>query len=139
MLPPSSLHEYLQLHHRTPCTPSCTTSDIERAKAMALELQDEQRTIRIKTRPFDMANYLGSEAEITEYLRQALEDGDPAELAAALGDIARARGMTQLARDTGMAREALYRSLSADGNPSFASVTKVLRALGVKLVPQPIG
>ena len=95
MLPPSSLHEYLQLHHRTPCTPSCTTSDIERAKAMALELQDEQRTIRIKTRPFDMANYLGSEAEITEYLRQALEDGDPAELAAALGDIARARGMTQ--------------------------------------------
>lgn len=53
MLPPSSLHEYLQLHHRTPCTPSCTTSDIERAKAMALELQDEQRTIRIKTRPFD--------------------------------------------------------------------------------------
>ena len=66
------------------------------------------RTIRIKTRPFDMANHLGSEAEITEYLRQALEDGDPAELAAALGDIARARGMTQLARDTGLLRESLY-------------------------------
>ena len=129
MLPPSSLHEYLQLHHRTPCTPSCTTSDIERAKAMALELQDEQRTIRIKTRPFDMANYLGSEAEITEYLRQALEDGDPAELAAAPGDIARARGMTQLARDTGLSRE----SLSGERAPSSETLFKVIRAMGYKL------
>lgn len=133
MLPPSSLHEYLQLHHRTPCTPSCTTSDIERAKAMALELQDEQRTIRIKTRPFDMANYLGSEAEITEYLRQALEDGDPAELAAALGDIARARGMTQLARDTGLSRESLYESLSGERARSSETLFQVIRAMGYKL------
>ncbi len=61
----------------------------------------------IKMRPFDMANYLGTEEEIVEYLRQALEGNDPAELAAALGDIARARGMTQLARDTGLSRESL--------------------------------
>ena len=55
----------------------------------------------IKMRPFDMANYLTSEEDVAEYLRQVLEDGDPVELGAALGDIARARGMTQLARDTG--------------------------------------
>ena len=75
---------------------------------------------------------MDSEQAIAEYLSIVMEDGTPALLVAALGDVARARGMTQLARDTGLAREALYRSLSADGNPSFASVTKVLRALGVK-------
>lgn len=138
MLPPSSLHEYLQLHHRTPCTPSCTTSDIERAKAMALELQDEQRTIRIKTRPFDMANYLGSEAEITEYLRQALEDGDPAELAAALGDIARARGMSEIAKASGITREALYRALRPNASPRFDTINKVCQALGVRLEVKPV-
>ena len=72
----------------------------------------------IKTRPFDMANHLGSEEEITEYLRQVLEDNDPAELAGALGDIARARGMTQLARDTGLSRESHYKSLSGERAPS---------------------
>lgn len=75
----------------------------------------------IKMRPFDMANYLGTEEEIVEYLRQALEDNDPAELAAALGDIARARGMTQLARDTGLSRESLYKSLSGLLPPCFRS------------------
>ena len=90
-------------------------------------------------REFDVAEYLDDDTAIAQYLSAAMEDGEPALLIAALGDVARARGMTQLARDTGLAREALYRSLSADGNPSFASVTKVLRALGVKLVPQPIG
>ena len=98
------------------------------------------QTTRISDlKTFDMAEYLDSEQAIAEYLSIVMEDGTPALLVAALGDVARARGMTQLARDTGLAREALYRSLSADGNPSFASVTKVLRALGVKLVPQPIG
>ena len=98
-----------------------------------------QKTRRSDLKTFDMAEYLDSEQAIAEYLSIVMEDGTPALLVAALGDVARARGMTQLARDTGLAREALYRSLSADGNPSFASVTKVLRALGVKLVPQPIG
>ena len=95
------------------------------------------RTIRIKTRPFDMANHLGSEAEITEYLRQALEDGDPAELAAALGDIARARGMTQLARDTGLSRESLYKALSGERSPGFDTILKVMGALGLQLHAKP--
>ena len=87
----------------------------------------------IKTRPFDMANYLHSEAEIAEYLRQVLEDNDPAELAGALGDIARARGMTQLARDTGLSRESLYESLSGERAPSSETLFKVIRAMGYKL------
>ena len=91
----------------------------------------------IKTQPFDMANYLGSEEEITEYLRQVLEDGDPAELGAALGYIARARGMSQLARDTGLSRESLYKSLSGERAPSSETLFKVVRALGFQLTIQP--
>ncbi|MFT3812485.1 MAG: putative addiction module antidote protein [Acidovorax sp.] len=93
---------------------------------------------KIKTRPFDMANYLGSEEEIAEYLRQVLEDGDAAELAAALGDIARARGMTQLARDTGLSRESLYKSLSGERAPSSETLFKVIRAMGFKLSLEPV-
>ena len=93
---------------------------------------------KIKTRPFDMANYLGSEEEITEYLRQVLEDGDPCELAAALGDVARARGMTQLARDTGLSRESLYKSLSGERAPSSDTLFKVMHAMGFKLTLQPL-
>ena len=92
----------------------------------------------IKTRPFDMANHLGSEEEITEYLRQVLEDNDPAELAGALGDIARARGMTQLARDTGLSRESLYKSLSGERAPSSETLFKVMQALGFKLTLSPM-
>ena len=92
----------------------------------------------IKTRPFDMANQLGSEEEITEYLRQVLEDNDPAELAGALGDIARARGMTQLARDTGLSRESLYKSLSGERAPSSETLFKVMQALGFKLTLAPM-
>ncbi|MFZ2219788.1 MAG: addiction module antidote protein [Rhodoferax sp.] len=88
---------------------------------------------KIKTRPFDMANYLRDEAEVVEYLRQVLEDGDPSDLAAALGDIARARGMTQLARDTGLSRESLYKSLSGERAPSSETLFKVIHALGFKL------
>ncbi|ABX34329.1 putative transcriptional regulator [Delftia acidovorans SPH-1] len=91
----------------------------------------------IKMRPFDMANYLGTEEEIVEYLRQALEDNDPAELAAALGDIARARGMTQLARDTGLSRESLYKSLSGERAPSSETLFKVIQAMGFRLTIAP--
>ena len=94
---------------------------------------------KIKTRPFDMANYLGTEEEVAEYLRQVLEDGDPAELAAALGDVARARGMTQLARDTGLSRESLYKSLSGERAPSSDTLFKVIRAMGFKLSLQAQG
>ncbi len=92
---------------------------------------------KVKTRPFDMVNYLQDEADVAEYLRQVLEDGDPALLAAALGDIARARGMTQLARDTGLSRESLYKSLSGERAPSADTLFKVMRALGFKLTVQP--
>ena len=90
------------------------------------------------TRPFDMANYLSSEEDVAEYLRQVMVDGDPAELAAALGDIARARGMTQLARDRGLSRESLYKSLSGERAPSSDTLFKVMRALGFQLTVQPI-
>ena len=92
---------------------------------------------KVKTRPFDMANYLNDEADVTAYLQVAAEDGDPALLAAALGDIAKARGMTQLAKDTGMSRESLYKSLSGERAPSSDTLFKVMRALGFKLTIQP--
>ena len=92
----------------------------------------------IKTRPFDMANYLTSEEDVSEYLRQVLEDGDPVELGAALGDIARARGMTQLARDTGLSRESLYKSLSGERAPNSDTLFKVIKALGFQLTLVPV-
>lgn len=91
----------------------------------------------LKTRPFDAANYLGSEEAITEYLRVVVEDGDTALLAAALGDIARARGMTQLSRDTGLSRESLYKSLSGERSPSSDTLFKVMKALGFQLTVKP--
>ncbi len=87
----------------------------------------------IRTRPWDVAEYLSTPEEMAAYLEVALEDGDPALVTAAIGDIARARGMTQLSRDTGLARESLYRALSAEGHPEFATVLKVLKALGLQL------
>ena len=86
---------------------------------------------KIKTRPFDMANYLTSDEDSAEYLRQVMEDGDPALLAAALGDIAKARGMTLLARDSGLSRESLYRALSPKGNPTLRTLRQVVHATGM--------
>ena len=85
------------------------------------------------TRAYETAEYLNTDADMAAYLDAALEDGDPVLVAAALGDIARAKGMAQLARDTGLGRESLYKALSADGNPEFATVLKVVRALGLRL------
>ena len=93
---------------------------------------------KIKTRPFDVSNYLNDEADIAAYLQAAIEDGDPALLAAALGDIARARGMTQLARDTGLSRESLYKSLSGERAPSSETLFKVIHAMGFKLTVEPL-
>lgn len=81
---------------------------------------------------FDMAEHLDSEEAIAEYISIVLEENDPGAFAAALGTVARARNMSQLARDTGLTREGLYKALSADGNPSFATVMKVAQALGVR-------
>lgn len=82
---------------------------------------------------YDAAEFLETDEEIVAYLNAALEDGDPALLSAALGDIARARGMSQLARDTGITRDGLYKALSPTGNPSFSTVQKVVNALGYRL------
>lgn len=85
------------------------------------------------TRPFDVVDYLKSDEDLQAYLEAVLEEDDPALFAAALGDIARAKGMTQLSRDTGLGRESLYKALSAEGNPELATVFKVMRALGLRL------
>ncbi|OOG38284.1 putative addiction module antidote protein [Rhodanobacter sp. C06] len=89
--------------------------------------------MRAKTHPFDPAEHLGTPEAQAEYISVALETGDPAFIADSLGVVARARGMSQLARDTGLRRESLYKALSAEGNPEFATIMKVLQALGVKL------
>lgn len=87
---------------------------------------------------FESAPYLDSEDAIAAYLTDILETGDSALLAAALGDIARARGMTEIAKASGIAREALYKALRAGAQPRFETVSKVCAALGVRLVAQPI-
>ncbi|MDR1015268.1 MAG: putative addiction module antidote protein [Coriobacteriales bacterium] len=82
---------------------------------------------------WDTAEFLVSDEDVVAYLNAALEDGDQALVAAALGNIARARGMTQLAKETGITRDGLYKALSPDGNPSFNTVQRVVKALGLKL------
>lgn len=86
-----------------------------------------------ETRPWDAAALLRSDGDIVAYLEAVLDEGDPALLAAALGDVARAKGMTRIARDAGVGRESLYKALSLEGNPEFATVQKVIRALGLRL------
>lgn len=90
-----------------------------------------------ETLPFDSARHLETEEDIAFYLQAVLEENDPALLCHALGQVARAKGMTQLARDTGLTREALHRALSTDGNPEMATVMKVLKALGLRLSAEP--
>lgn len=87
---------------------------------------------------FDAAEYLNSEEEVAAYLTAVLEENDPALLAAALGDIARSRGMTQIAKDSGITREALYKALRPGSEPRFDTVSRVCAALGVRLVAQPV-
>lgn len=82
---------------------------------------------------YDTADYLDSEEKIAAYLDACAEEGDPALILSALGDVARARNMMQLAKDTGMSRAGLYKALSDDGNPSFATVVKLAHALGLHL------
>jgi probable addiction module antidote protein len=85
---------------------------------------------------FDPAQYLDSDQAIAEYLTSILEENNPGLLAAALGDIARARGMTEIARGSGLAREALYKALKPNAQPRFDTIARVCKALGVKLVAQ---
>ncbi len=90
--------------------------------------------MRSKTRPYDAAEFLTDDETVAAYLTEALDSGDPRHLAKALGAVARARGgMARLARQTGLTREALYRSLGESGNPELGTALKVMRALGIRL------
>lgn len=86
---------------------------------------------------YDPADYLDSEAASTEYLNAILDENNDALLASALGDIAKARGMTQIAKDTGIGRESLYKALRSGASPRFDTINRALQALGLKLVAVP--
>jgi len=88
----------------------------------------------LETTPYDTAEYLKTRADIAAYLEAAFEDGDPALITIALGNVARSEGMTEIAKATGLTRASLYKALSAEGNPEFATVLKVIQALGLKLM-----
>ena len=88
---------------------------------------------KVRTRRWDAVEHLKNDEDRAAYLEAALDDGDPALVVAALGDIARSRGMAEIARETGLGRESLYKALSGDGNPGLATVLKVIRALGLRL------
>lgn len=97
------------------------------------------KKIKIADLPeFDMAEHLPDELAVAEYLTVILEENDPAALADALGTIARARGMSDIAKASGITREALYKALRPDASPRFETISKVCAALGVRLVAQPI-
>ena len=86
-----------------------------------------------KLTTFDVSEYLDSKEMIAEYLSQILQDGDMNELLEAIGNIAKAKGMSQIAKDTGLGRESLYKTFSADSKPRFETIMKVLDSFGVKL------
>ncbi len=96
-------------------------------------------TTKTKTKlvPFDAARYLGDDAAIAEYMNAVLEAGDTDLLLLALGDVARARGMAQVAKDAGLGRESLYKALTPGAKPRFDTVVKVAKALGVRLTVEP--
>ena len=96
------------------------------------------KKIKVSELPeFDAAEHLPDETAIAEYLTVVLEENDPSALADALGTIARARGMTEISRASGITREALYRALRPNGQPRFETISRVCSALGVRLVAQP--
>jgi probable addiction module antidote protein len=93
---------------------------------------------KTKTKAYDTADFLVNDADAAAYLQAAFDDGEPALVVHAIGNIARARGMTKIARRAGLGRESLYKSLSPDGNPEFATVLKVVHALGLELHAEPM-
>ena len=93
---------------------------------------------KLKTRPFDPAKYVGTPEGIAAYLEDAFEIGDAAFIADALGVVARAHGMAAVAAASGLGRESLYKTLSADGNPELATILKVLKAIGLRLTVEPV-
>ena len=94
----------------------------------------KMKKIKISDLPdFDVVDYLKTDADIAEYLTVVLEDGDPALFVAAIGDIARAKGMSDIAKKSGVTRESLYRALKVEARPRFETVAKVIHALGMKI------
>lgn len=87
----------------------------------------------LETAPYDSAEYLKTPEDVAAYLEAAFEDGDAAIITHALGVVARAEGMTEVAKQAGLTRASLYKALSADGRPEFATVLKVVQALGLKM------
>ncbi|MGN0931560.1 addiction module antidote protein [Falsigemmobacter intermedius] len=92
----------------------------------------------IETTAFDAALYLGSDEAVAEFMADALESGDAGYIAHALGVVARAKGMTQLAADTGLSRESLYKALSPNGNPTLTTLLSVMKAMNLRLDARPI-
>ena len=97
-----------------------------------------RRKRRIELRPWDPAEHMHSEDDMIGYLNAVIDEDDFTVLMSAIGDVARAKGMTQVARETGLGRESLYKSLSSQGNPEFATVQKVLKSLGMQLRVAPL-
>ena len=93
----------------------------------------------LPTKPFDPSEYLDDDESLAAYLSEALATEDTAFIADALGVVARARGMSEIARASGLSRESLYRALSAEGNPEFATVLRVVSAMGLRLATTPSG
>ena len=93
--------------------------------------------MKLEASAWDASEYLESEEDIAAYLTAIMEEGDPALLQAALGDIAKARGMTEIAREANVGRESLYKSLSETGNPSFRTIAKVAASLGLEIAFKP--
>lgn len=91
----------------------------------------------LKVYPFDPARHLENEDDILYYLEAAMEGNDPKHIARALGDVARSKGMSEIAKKSGLGRQALYRALSEDGNPTLETLLGVLDALGLQLTVQP--
>ena len=91
----------------------------------------------LKTQPFEAARFLEDDEAVAVFITSILEENNPALLAGALGEVAKARGMAQVAEKSGMAREALYKALRSDSQPRFETIARVCAALGVKLVAQP--
>ena len=90
----------------------------------------------METKPFDPASYLETEEDILYYLEAAMEENDPKHIASALGDVARSKGMSDIAKKAGLGRQALYKALSEDGNPTLETLVAVLGALGLTLTVQ---
>lgn len=99
-------------------------------------MKTAKRKSKIRLLPFDAARYLTDDKAVAEYMSAVLEAGEPELLLAALGDVARAKGMAQVAKDSGLGRESLYKALAPGAKPRFDTVLKVTRALGVKLTAQ---